>query len=558
LPGNPFARSPRPFEPSGADDIPPITYPGRFPPESGGTGPVATPTIPGGYDFQSGSNYRAKLFLGNGTFARNSGEFSFASLPVTTTTDSGGGRWKMLFYRKDGSFAGSEDYLGNFPFISSAPYIGGWLKSSDGSTVPLIPYSPPTYQPNYPPETAPAPQPLPSSEPGDNPVTPAVSPPYAPSRPLPRVPIEPAPLPQTAPLPEEIETPDRLPKPDYNKPLPDLRPAQRPLTGTGSNPLGFSRSSKNGGSVGLSNGRTIQPARGLNTSDAVEFARQLANPQVLPYGSTENPIAPVVSTKNGLTGVNKGTTTQPAPNPVENPNLDKCTPTAPTQGNSNCRYDSAGIAGKCDNIINKLEENYSLEWNLPECETDFTCTRSGNKSGQGLGGIAKQIESLYEAIKVLHDNTRCSNDPFLVVPDSWPMKVESGRPQLVLIYADKNKDKTWGSRRYEFCIPHFDSKLRKALKTLVPKEIKKGSHQGTYTLTDNSKIITYCKTRTEALRVLDAFDKLVVKGMRTNNKKPGEINPNTKFLEVTLYPYEARYFSEGQHKLTPDWKDKLY
>lgn len=231
------------------------------------------------------------------------------------------------------------------------------------------------------------------------------------------------------------------------------------------------------------------------------------------------------------------------PNPVQEP---------PPEG------DPCDPCVELGEIKAKLEETFSLAWALPDCGVDFQITRTGEKEGQGLAGLSQKIDGLYQILRVLHSNTRCDKDSFVVVPDSWPMKVEAGRPQLVLVYATKNKDKTWGSRRYEFCIPHFDGKLRKALKTLVPKEIKKGSHQGTYTLADNSKIITYCKTKTEAMRIINAFDKLVLKDQKTTNKKTGEINPNTKFLELTLYPFEARFFSQGQQNPNPDWKDKLF
>lgn len=247
---------------------------------------------------------------------------------------------------------------------------------------------------------------------------------------------------------------------------------------------------------------------------------------------------------------------KPYPTPSPNPDPDPPNPNPTEQPGPD--------SGECDPCIElaairaKLDETFSLAWELPACETTFPINRTGEKSGQGLAGLSQKIDALYQALKVVHDNTRCDNESFVVIPDSWPVKVGSDRPQLILVYASKNSDKTWGSRRYEFVIPHFDGKLRKALKTLVPKTIKKGSEMGTYTLADNSKIITYCKTKEEAMRILNAFDKLVLKSMKTNNKKTGEINPNTKFLEMTLYPYEARFFSQGQHNPNHDWKDKLY
>lgn len=256
------------------------------------------------------------------------------------------------------------------------------------------------------------------------------------------------------------------------------------------------------------------------------------------------------------------TITAPGDYPTVGPHYDPYPPGDKPNPNPTSEPDP-GSGEPCDpcqdlrEIKAKLEETFSLAWSLPDCGVEFPVTKTGEKTGQGLAGISEQIQGLYQVLRVIHDKTRCDETPVVVIPDSWPMKVESNRPQLILLYSDKKKDGTLGGRRYQFSIPHFDAKLRKSLKSIVPKEIKKGSEQGTYVLADNSKIITYCKNKTEAKRVLNAFDRLVLKQMKTNNKKTGEINPNTRFLEISIYPYEARYFSQGQGQLTPDWEEKL-
>lgn len=246
---------------------------------------------------------------------------------------------------------------------------------------------------------------------------------------------------------------------------------------------------------------------------------------------------------------------QPYPTPSPNPNPDPPNPN-PTQPDG----DDGGPCDPCAELRDikaKLEETFTLAWSLPVCGEVFPVNRTGEKTGQGLAGLSQKLDALYQTIRVIHDNTRCESDNVVVIPDSWPIKAESQRPQLILLYADKKPDGTIGNRRYQFSVPHADGKLRKALKSIIPKEIKKGSEQGTYVLRDNSKIITYCRNKTEAMRVMKAFDRLVLKGMKTENMKTGGINPSTRFLEISIFPYEARYFSQGQAQLTPDWKEKL-
>jgi hypothetical protein len=234
----------------------------------------------------------------------------------------------------------------------------------------------------------------------------------------------------------------------------------------------------------------------------------------------------------------------------------------PTDPATKCRYDNKDIAGKCDSIQTLLDKNlditYQGEINLPPCKPPETA-QIFNANAQGLPGIDEKLNAVFSALESIWSKVRCEDDNecLLVVPEWWQVKAGANRPQLLLIYADKLSDGTWGRQRREFVIPHFNVALRNALKSILPT-VRKGSYQGIYTLKDNSKIMMYCINKTEVTRILREFDRLVLPNQRTKNFKTGEISYTSNFQKITLYPYEARYFSRGLEALTPDWKEKLY
>ena len=116
----------------------------------------------------------------------------------------------------------------------------------------------------------------------------------------------------------------------------------------------------------------------------------------------------------------------------------------------------------------------------------------------------------------------------------------------------KNKTSKWS-----LTIPHFDvtgSKIKTKLK-LIP-DYEKGNYQGMLTLKDNSKLIIYAKSITEA----EKFIKKIVTSNLIDKKyldktnydvKVGKIKGN--FKEVKVTPTYAKYYSTGQKNLQPDW-----
>lgn len=150
--------------------------------------------------------------------------------------------------------------------------------------------------------------------------------------------------------------------------------------------------------------------------------------------------------------------------------------------------------------------------------------------------------------------------PTLVVPEHWPLRRGAERPQLIVVYSTKNQDGSWGNTRYQFSIPWFDHRKRKALKTSLPRTIRKGPKQATLLLTDNSKMTLFCSNHSEAERVLKSFEGLVINKYRTRDIRYADLNGNGKreYKQVTVYPFVAKYYPAGMRDLNPAWTDKLY
>ena len=149
-------------------------------------------------------------------------------------------------------------------------------------------------------------------------------------------------------------------------------------------------------------------------------------------------------------------------------------------------------------------------------------------------------------------------DTVPVIPEWWAMKVGSNRPQLVVVFKPKNDSVIQNKNsRWSLTIPHFratTSNFKNQLK-LIP-DYDKGRYQGTLTLKDNSKLIIYAKSITEAER----FIKRIVSNNLIDSRyinptdydiKTGKIKGNFKEIKVT--PTYAKYFSTGQKNLQPDW-----
>ena len=152
------------------------------------------------------------------------------------------------------------------------------------------------------------------------------------------------------------------------------------------------------------------------------------------------------------------------------------------------------------------------------------------------------------------------SDTVPVIPDSWQIRIEKNRPQLIVVFKAKSSKYPNPDSRWSLSIPHFNfnqANIPNQLKKIPDYE--KGKHQGVYTLKDNSKIILYAKSGNEARKTIKKIitsnliktKYIVDRNSLDENIKVGEVRGTYK--EVLVTPTYAKYFSTGQKNLQPDW-----
>lgn len=198
----------------------------------------------------------------------------------------------------------------------------------------------------------------------------------------------------------------------------------------------------------------------------------------------------------------------------------------------------------------KLDETFSLAWSLPDCGTDFPIIRAGAIEGQGLAGLSQQINGLYQVLKVLHENTRCSNDA-LAIPETWNLKKSIEVPQMIIVtkmVGDSNP-----TYRRSFTIPHPRYKLMKDISRIKRFKYKRGSCQATIQLPDNSKCVINASTPAEAKRA----SKYVLQLMDQGWARSAEIKITEKIsmdiIPATVEFHVAKYFATSDDSLLPVW-----
>ncbi len=123
-------------------------------------------------------------------------------------------------------------------------------------------------------------------------------------------------------------------------------------------------------------------------------------------------------------------------------------------------------------------------------------------------------------------------------PEWWPIRVGADRPQLVICYRSDDKEK----RRFQISIPHYSGDRSPNIPSF-----KKGSHFARYCLKDNSKLIVYAASESEAERVCRQLYGYVSSRYRAASSQPSTgITRSNNFKEVRAIPLFADFFPHGQ------------
>lgn len=213
--------------------------------------------------------------------------------------------------------------------------------------------------------------------------------------------------------------------------------------------------------------------------------------------------------------------------------------------------------GRIENKINLLEQTLDVHlrpnfnWNFgigDKCDNPTVKTYAGN--GRGLQAMALMIAHVSRMLEDLRVSN-CEKEAIAAIPEHWQIKPESKRPQLVLLCAEKKPDGSLDSAKYPIAIPHYRYSTPRTIPPFT--SFSKGSIQGMLVLKDNSKVIIYASTISEAQRVLNLIRNDIKPEYRSDfSPKIGPIS-GTGFQSKTVYPKYAKYFSEGAIKSQSDW-----
>lgn len=125
-----------------------------------------------------------------------------------------------------------------------------------------------------------------------------------------------------------------------------------------------------------------------------------------------------------------------------------------------------------------------------------------------------------------------------VMPEWWPIRVGADRPQLVVVFRSDDKVKS----QFQITIPHYSGSKNPKI-----PDFRKGSHFARYVLKDNSKLIVYAASESEAVRMAEQMYRYVSSRYRAENPRPTTgVTRSNRFKEVKAVPIFADYYPDGQ------------
>ena len=163
-------------------------------------------------------------------------------------------------------------------------------------------------------------------------------------------------------------------------------------------------------------------------------------------------------------------------------------------------------------------------------------------------------QMLIDQNKALATFCEMNTDAIAAIPEWWPNRIGSGRPQLIIQYAKKKDNGDYDSAKYVVTVPHYkdESKGTKAPNLSNIKPYEKGQYMGILTLPDNSKLIINCKSPDEAKTVCSDL-------IRTTKYAIGDCEftiserKGQNLKEDRVFPRVMKYFPQGQKDTKPLW-----
>lgn len=149
-----------------------------------------------------------------------------------------------------------------------------------------------------------------------------------------------------------------------------------------------------------------------------------------------------------------------------------------------------------------------------------------------------------------------NNEAIAAIPDSWLIRPEHHRPQLIFQFAEVASDNKLGSAKYPLNIPH-PKKGYKPNECPLPS-YKKGSWELIYVLSDNSKVTIHALNKAEAQKVLQACKEIIEPSYLEGGylSKDGLVKPSAEnaIKEITVRPRYCSFFPKGRKEGKPEWR----
>ncbi|NJM00189.1 MAG: hypothetical protein HC924_15965 [Synechococcaceae cyanobacterium SM2_3_2] len=142
------------------------------------------------------------------------------------------------------------------------------------------------------------------------------------------------------------------------------------------------------------------------------------------------------------------------------------------------------------------------------------------------------------------------------IPEFWPKRVGAERPQLVIQFAERFEDGTFGPPNLPISIPWpKPDEVAQPIDSSPVGPYQKGNFWATLTLIDNSKITINAATlelAEDLVREAALFvdPSLLPTPLEPKSGKRGG-NPVTQRV---VFPKIARYFPNGQKNVYPEWE----
>lgn len=183
----------------------------------------------------------------------------------------------------------------------------------------------------------------------------------------------------------------------------------------------------------------------------------------------------------------------------------------------------------------RIGHNRSVKKHFKDVLPDDGITTGREALKTGL--LIRDTDSALEVANKQIYFTRISKGeiPIASVPEDWPKRVGSDRPQLAIAFRPVGKKTT-----YTLVIPHYNGRKQPQIPAY-----RKGSYRGVLELLDGSKLIVNAATEPEAARVIQVLRRFIVSRHEIGVKARIAKVRGSDFTEARVVPIFADYYPHG-------------